>query len=57
VYKASGANDRGAKFYAEYSEVSDYFLKVRKIISEKKKPRRVELNNNLFRYNFDSIEP
>ena len=51
TYKSSGANDRGQKFYEEYSAVSDFFLKVRDIVQKKKKPRRVEVNNNLFRYN------
>ncbi len=37
--------------------MDEYFLKVRDIVLEKKKPRRVELNNNLVRYNEDSIEP
>jgi|APCry1669190327_1035288.scaffolds.fasta_scaffold84664_1 hypothetical protein len=57
TYKSSGANERGLKFYNEYSEVSDFFLKVREIVEKKKKPRRIELNNNLVRYNENSIEP
>ena len=56
TYKTSGANERAAKFYAEYSEVSDFFLKVRDIVVKKKKPRRIELNNNLVRYNEKCIE-
>lgn len=57
TYKSSGASDRGTKFYNEYSEVSEFFLKVREIVQKKKKPRRVELNNNLVRYSESSIEP
>jgi len=30
---------------------------MRNIVIEKKKPRRIELNNNLFRYNSATIEP
>lgn len=57
TYKSSGASDRGTKFYNEYSTVSDFFLKVRDIVMQKKKPRRVELNNNLVRYSEQCIEP
>ena len=55
TYKSSGCDSRGKKFYAEYSAVSDFFLKVRAIVIKKKKPRRIELNNNLTRYAEDSI--
>lgn len=51
TFKSSGAADRGTAFYKEYSTVTDYFLRVRAIVLKKKKPRRVEVNNNLFRYN------
>ena len=57
TYKSSGASDRGTKFYNEYSEVSEFFLKVREIVQKKKKPRRIELNNNLVRYSEQCIEP
>jgi hypothetical protein len=33
------------------------FLKIRDIVIDKKKPRRIELNNNLVRYNAERIEP
>lgn len=33
------------------------FLDIRKIVIDKKKPRRLELNNNLIKYNEESIEP
>jgi len=57
TYKSSGNSERGEKFYNDYSEVSDFFLKVREIVQKKKKPRRIELNNNLVRYNDKVIEP
>jgi dipeptidyl-peptidase-3 len=50
TFKSTGAAERGKKFYDEYSEVSDFFLKVREIVIRKKKPRRVDVNNNLVRY-------
>lgn len=57
TYKSSGAVDRATTFYNKYSEVNDFFLRVRKIVLDKKKPRRIELNNNLVRYNEETIEP
>jgi len=55
TYKSSGCLERGKKFYDEYSEVNDFFLKIRDIVLRNKKPRRLELNNNLVRYNDKSI--
>jgi hypothetical protein len=55
TYKSSGSVERGKKFYDEYSEVSDFFLKIREIVLRNKKPRRLELNNNLVRYNEKSF--
>jgi len=57
TYKSSGASDRGKAFYDHYSKVEGIFLQIRDIVIEKKKPRRVELNNNLIRYNESMIEP
>ena len=57
TYKSSGAAERGEKFYNEYSEVGELFMKIREIVVKNKKPRRVELNNNLVRYSENSIEP
>lgn len=57
TYKSSGCVERGAKWYNEYSAVDDFFLKVRDIVMAKKKPRRIELNNNLVRYNEKSVAP
>ena len=57
TYKSSGAADRGTKFYNHYSEVSDFFLKIRQIVVDKKKPRRIDLNNNLVRYSDSMVEP
>lgn len=49
TYKSSGAVERASKFYSHYSQVDDFFLKVRALVIEKKKPRRVEVFNNLVR--------
>jgi len=57
TYKSSGASEIATKWYKKYSEVNEFFLKVRKLVVQKKKPRRVELNNNLVRYNEKTIEP
>lgn len=57
TYKSTGASARGKKFYDEYSEVSDFFLKVRDIVIKKKKPRRVDVNNNLVRYSENTVQP
>lgn len=57
TFKSSGCLERGAKFYAEYSEVNESYLKIRDIVLSKKKPRRMDLNNNLVRYNEKSIVP
>ena len=57
TYKSSGAVERATKFYAKYSHVDEFFLKVRDLVISRKKPRRIELNNNLQRYNASSIEP
>ena len=57
TYKSSGAVELATKFYAEYSYVDSFFLQVRELVIAKKKPRRIELNNNLVRYNEKVIEP
>ena len=57
TYKSSGAVDRATKFYDHYSAVDGQFLKIRSIVIDKKKPRRIELNNNLVRYNEECIAP
>jgi len=57
TYKSTGASARGKKFYDEYSEVSEFFLKVRDIVIKKKKPRRVDVNNNLVRYSENTVQP
>ena len=41
----------------KYSQVEGMFLQIRDIVINEKKPRRVELNNNLIRYNSSTIEP
>lgn len=57
TYKSSGCAERGRKFYEQYSEVYGEFLDIRKIVLDKKKPRRIELNNNLVRFNEANVEP
>jgi len=57
TYKSSGAVDRAKAFYDHHSKVEGIFLEIRDIVIETKKPRRVELNNNLVRYNKSMIEP
>lgn len=57
TYKSSGAVELATKFYAEYSHVDEFFLGVRELVILKKKPRRIELNNNLMRYNEQVVEP
>ena len=57
TYKSTGAIDRASKFWAHYSKVEGFFHDIRDIVIEKKKPRRLELNNNLIRYKEDLIEP
>ena len=57
TYKSTGAIDRATKFWSHYSKVEGFFLDIRDIVIEKKKPRRLELNNNLMRYNEGVIEP
>lgn len=56
TYKSSGCIERASAFYAKYSEVTGMFLQIRDIVIAKKKPRRLELNNNLVRYNEQLIE-
>jgi len=57
TYKSSGAVERGTAFYHHYSKVEGIFLQIRDIVIEKKKPRRIELNNNLVRYSSATVEP
>ena len=57
TYKSSGAQERGLKFYSEYSAVSDFFLKIRDIAIAKKRPRGFCLQENLVRYTDSCIEP
>ncbi len=47
VWKSTGDSERAREFYYDFSQVDDYFLKIKKIIEQNKQPRRLELNNNL----------
>ncbi len=57
TYKSTGAIDRASKFWGHHSKVEGFFLAIREIVLDKKKPRRLELNNNLVRYSQQAIEP
>lgn len=57
TYKASGCFERAKPFYDKYSEVNDFFLKIRTIVMSKLQPRRVELNDHIVRYNEECVEP
>ena len=51
TYKSSGCVERGKAFYDKYSAVDQLFLDIRTVVMKNKKPRRIECNNNLVRYN------
>uniref|UniRef100_A0A7S3IRZ9 dipeptidyl-peptidase III n=1 Tax=Strombidium inclinatum TaxID=197538 RepID=A0A7S3IRZ9_9SPIT len=57
TYKSSGCIEKARAFYAKYSEVSDFFIRVRNIVQKNMRPRRLELFNNLQRYSEEAIEP
>ena len=57
TYKSTGAIERAQKFWTHHSKVEGIFLTIRDIVIETKKPRRIELNNNLIRYTETCIEP
>lgn len=56
TYKSAGCVERVTEFYERYSRVDDFFLKIRSIVLRDTLPRRIQLNNNLRRYNEHSIE-
>lgn len=47
IYKATGDYENAKKFYDKYSEVDDYYLKIREILLANETPRRIELYHNL----------
>ena len=47
VYKSTGDVENATKFFGKYSEVSDFYLKVRELVIQNKKPRRVVLQGNV----------
>ena len=49
--------ERANKFWSHHSKVDGIFLEIRDIVIERKKPRRIELNNNLMRYSEGTIAP
>ena len=57
TYKSSGSAERATKFFTYYSTVNEFMMKVRTLVASRKKPRRLELNNNLVRFNEKTVEP
>jgi len=60
VFKATADFNNASKMYEKYSEVNDFFLSLREIVMENKRPLRVELQghvleNEEFKKNGDSI--
>jgi dipeptidyl-peptidase-3 len=55
VFKATADLERASEMYYKYSEVDEFFLKLRKIIVDNKKPRRIEIQGNLLREKDGSI--
>ena len=47
IWKCTADSESAKEFYAHHSEVSEFFLRVRKITCDNEKPRRLELNHNL----------
>eukprot|EP00357_Protocruzia_adherens_P016775 CAMPEP_0114997242 /NCGR_PEP_ID=MMETSP0216-20121206/14785_1 /TAXON_ID=223996 /ORGANISM="Protocruzia adherens, Strain Boccale" /LENGTH=708 /DNA_ID=CAMNT_0002361591 /DNA_START=1606 /DNA_END=3732 /DNA_ORIENTATION=- len=47
VYKSSGDSETGLKMYQDYSQVDEFFLKIRNIVLRHKLPRRLELQPHL----------
>jgi dipeptidyl-peptidase-3 len=55
VYKSTGDIKTGQEFYDKYSAVGEKFLKMRKIVISKKKPRKLDLYNQLVFNSEDNI--
>ena len=49
VYKSIGDFETAEKFFDSYSQVNEKMLKVRQIVIDRRNPRRLELQPNLFR--------
>ena len=48
IYKSMGDYEAAENFFNHYAEVDEEMLKVRQIVLDNKKPRRLELQPNLF---------
>jgi len=48
VYKSIGDFETAEKFFDSYSQVNEKMLKVRQIVIDRRNPRRLELQPNLF---------
>lgn len=47
TFKATADFDRAKEMFSNYSQVSDEFLEIRKIVINNKKPRRLEVQGHL----------
>ena len=56
VYKSTGDNVEGTKFFERYLKVEEPFLKYRQIVLDNKLPRRIELQDELRLKNDQTIE-
>ena len=48
-YKSCADFEEADKFYADYSAVSPFFLKIRKIVMDNQKPRRLDMYNEIMK--------
>ena len=48
ILRWTGDYEKGKEFFEGYSTVDEFFLKIRDIVIRNKKPRRLELQGNLF---------
>jgi len=56
VYKSTGDNVEGTKFFERYLKVEEPFLKYRQIVLDNRLPRRIELQDELRVVNDQTIE-
>ena len=55
-FKSSADSEAGTAFYNDYSAVSEYFLKVRKVVMANQKPRRKDMYHELRVENGEVVE-
>lgn len=56
IWKCTGDSESARAFYDKYSDVNEFYLKVKKIASENEIPRRLELYHNLVMKEDKTIE-